>query len=180
MKKILLVLIVSSVMLFSTGCAISTDRYQPTADNQNRIKEFGVDFSVSEFTAKKSERKTLCRLANNVEMPDGITFEQYIENAFIEELKLAQKYDPKSNCVIKGNLNDVSVSSGMTDAHWTLDLTISNHSGESFSVIESREYDASFVGGIACQNDMPKAFMPTVQALVNKVINDPRFEAMYP
>ncbi|MDR9423832.1 MAG: hypothetical protein RI567_00920 [Marinobacter sp.] len=179
MKKIYLLFFVFGLAVLSTGCAISTDRYQPTADNQNRIKDFDVDFSVAEFTANKSERRTLCRLANNVEMPDGITFEQYIENAFIEELKLAQKYDPQSEWVIKGNLNDVSVSSGMTDAHWTLDLTVSNQKGESFTVVESREYDASFMGGIACQNDMPKSFMPTVQALVDKVVSDPRFEAMY-
>lgn len=180
MKNTLLVLFLAGLAVLSTGCAISTDRYQPTADNQNLIKDFDVQFSVAEFTANQSERRVMCRLANNVEMPDGITFEQYIESAFIEELKMAQKYDPQSSWMIKGNLNDVSVSSGMTDAYWSLDLTVSSQDGDSFTVVENREYDASFVGGIACQNDMPKSFMPTVQALVEKVISDPRFESMYP
>jgi hypothetical protein len=179
MKNIILVLLFAATAIFSTGCAVSTDRYQSTADNQNRIKEHGLDFSVSEFTANENERKVLCRLANNVEMPDGITFEQYIENAFIEELKMAQKYDPESGFVINGNLNDVVVSSGMTDAHWTLDLTVSNKNGESFKVVEKREYRASFVGGIACGYDMPKSFMPTVQNLVQKVINHTKFDSMY-
>lgn len=173
-------LLASLVMMMTiTGCGISTDRYQPTADNQQALKNIGVEMNVGKFTATKSDSKVLCRLANNVEMPDGITFEQYIEGALVEELKMAGLFNPGSKIVINGNLNDVDVSSGMTSAHWTLDVTLSNGLGSSFNIVKKREYRASFIGGIACGNDMPKAFMPTVQELINEIINNPEFGKLF-
>ncbi len=167
------------VVFIVSGCAVPVDRYHATADNQTKIKTFGYKFNVEQFTATKTNYKVLCRLANNVEMTDGRSFEAYIQDALIEELKMAGAYSKESNIIIKGHLNDTDVSSGLSDAHWTFNITISNTKGESFTVHYKREYKASFVGGIACGQDMPKSFLPTVQELIREIINHPDFETMF-
>lgn len=174
--KFILPLVMASVI---TGCAVPVDRYYSTADNQQRIKSFNKKFSVDDFSATKTDYKVMCRLANNVEMTDGRSFEGYIQNALIEELKMAGAYAEDSNIMIKGHLNDTDVSSGVTDAHWTLNLTVSNNAGKSFTVSHKREYSASFIGGIACGSDMPKSFMPTVQELIGKIVTHPQFKNLF-
>ncbi len=166
------------ITLLSTGCAVTADRYQTTADNQQQIKNLDIQLNVGQFTANKTEYKVLCRLANNVDMPDGKSFEGYIEDALVEELKLAGMYSQTSQITINGNLNRTDVSSGVTDAHWTFDLTVSNGNGDQFTVVHKREYSASFLGGFACGNDMPKSFLPTVQELIGKIVNHPKFEIL--
>ena len=163
----------------TTGCAITSDRYQATADNQQRIKNLNIQMNVGKFEAQNTDYKIMCRLANNVELPDGNSFQSYIENALIEELKMAGLYSKQSNITINGYLNSTDVSSGITDAHWTFNLTVSNNKNERFTIIHKREYSSSFVGRIACSNDMPKSLMPTVQELIKKIINHPQFESMF-
>jgi hypothetical protein len=58
-------------------------------------------------------------------------------------------------------------------------MTISNSSGDSFSVVHKRNYNASFVGGLACGDNMPKAFAPTVQELITKIITHPEFSLLF-
>jgi hypothetical protein len=167
------------MIILNTGCAITADRYQATAVNQLQIKNLNQKMNVGNFKAQKTDYKVMCRLANNVELPDGKSFEEYIEGALIEELMMAGMYSKESDVTINGYLNDTDVSSGMTDAHWTFDLTISNSHNEELKIIHKREYSASFVGGIACSNDMPKSLMPTVQELISKMINHPKFDSMF-
>ncbi|WP_224798110.1 hypothetical protein [Idiomarina abyssalis] len=169
---------VSSVLLM-TGCSVSVDRYHVTADNQSKIKQLEEKFQVEEFTATTTDYKVMCRLANNVALTDGHSFESYIQEALVEELKMAEAYTENGGVIIKGHLNDTAVSSGMTDAHWTLDMTISNSEGESFDVRHKREYDASFAGGIACSRDMPSSLAPTVQELIGKIVSHPEFERLF-
>ena len=97
----------------------------------------------------------------------------------IEELKMADVYSKNSHIILKGHLNDTDVSSGFTDAHWTFNLKVSNGAGESYTIIHKRKYKSSFLGGIACGNDMPKSFLPTIQELVGKVINHPKFDGLF-
>lgn len=177
-KKIASVALIFLTAL-SAGCSITADRYHPTADNQQHIKSFNVKMNVAEFTAEKTEYNFLCRLANTVGLPDKNSFEEYIQNALIEELKMAGMFSIDSEITIYGHLNETSVSSGMTDAHWTFDITISNSQGDSFDIRHKREYSASFLGDIACSNDMPKSLMPSVQELVREIINHHKFNIMF-
>lgn len=179
MKKYISPFILLSIILLSTGCAITTDRYQATAVNQQTLKNLDVKMNVGKFKAKKTDHKVMCRLANNVALPDRKSFEGYIEDALIEELTMAGMYSKDSDVVINGYLNDTDVSSGVTDAHWTFDLTISNKNNEEINIVHKRDYSASFLGGVACGNDMPKSFMPTVQELIRKIVDHPKFESMF-
>ena len=178
--KLNLALLVSALILLTTGCStIEVDRYRTTADNQQYIKQLNLKMSVDTFTATKPKSSVMCRMANKVGMPDGETFEKYIENAITEELKMAGLYSKDANVVLSGHLIKTGISSGMTDAHWTFNLKVSNNQGESFIVSHTREYDASFLGGIACANDMPRSFMPSVQELVGAIVHHSEFASLF-
>lgn len=178
--KIYIAFLMSALIILSTGCTtIEVDRYRTTADNQQYIKQLNLKMSVDSFTATQSKSSVMCRMANKVGMPDGETFEKYIENAIIEELKMAGLYSKDANVVLSGHLVKTDISSGMTDAHWTFNLKVSNNQGESFTVSHGREYDASFLGGVACQNDMPRSFMPSVQELVGVIVKHSEFASLF-
>ncbi|QKJ22761.1 hypothetical protein [Poseidonibacter lekithochrous] len=158
-----------------TGCGVKVANYHASADNVTELKELNIKINVNDFTATKSNYKFMCRLANDVTTPNKEPFETYIENAFVEELKMAGMYSESSKITISGHLNMVDVSSGMTDAHWTFDITVSSNNGKSFRVKHKREYSSSFLGGIACGQDMPGSFQPTVKELISKIIKNPQF-----
>lgn len=177
MKNFLAVL---SVLLF-TGCStVTVDRYNTIADNVNTLKEHDTKLSVGSFTADKSIRKIPCRLAANISMPDQEPIETYIQNAIKEEIKMAGMFSEHSPLKISANVSSVTVSSGMTDGHWTIILTVKNSAGQSIDITNRREYASSFAGAAACIHHMPKNFLPTVQELINKIINHPEFTTLFP
>ena len=180
LRKSFLLIILSLIMgsMLFTGCGIKVQRYHASADNVNTLKRLNTKINVKHFTANKSEYKVLCRLANDVTTPNKEPFEKYIEDAFIEELKMAGMYSSAAKITISGHLNTMNVSSGMTDAHWTLNMKVASSNGKSFTIQHTHKYSASFLGGIACQEDMPDAFEPTVQELIAKIIRDPRFKGL--
>lgn len=168
------------IVLIVTGCsAIPVDRYHVLADNQLKIKALKQKFNVGRFTTTKTDFEIQCRLANHIEMTDGKSFEGYIQNALEEELKMASMYSEDSKIIIEGHLNDIDVSSNPNDAHWTLNLTISNLDGQNFTIVHKREYKASFAGHIACGIDMPRSFTSTIQELIGKIINHPEFNRIF-
>lgn len=176
MKMLRSFFLVSAVLL--SGCSVTADQYQPSVATQQVIRNYDRKVNVGTFTATKSDRKVLCRLANNVDLPDRHSFESYIENAFKEELVLAGMYSNESDITISGHLHDTDVSSGVTDAHWTFDVTVANNRNETLRLTHKREYNSSFVGGVACGHNMPKSLMPTVQELIREIVSHPKFESM--
>ena len=171
-------LLVTVISILFSGCGVKVGRYHASADNVLDLKKLNTQINVNKFTANKLDYKVMCRLANDVTTPNKEPFVTYIENAFVEELKMAGLYLPTSKITISGHLNTLSVSSGMTDAHWIFDITVSSNNGKSFRVKHKREYSASFIGGIACKEDMPDAFNPTVKELISKIINHPKFKSL--
>lgn len=176
MKTLSFSFLIATLLL--SGCSITADQYQPSVATQQVIRNYDRKINVGAFTAAKTDRKVLCRLANNVDLPNRHSFESYIENAFKEELVLAGMYSKDSDITISGHLHDTDVSSGVTDAHWTFDITVANNRNDNFRVTHKREYNSSFVGGVACGHNMPKSLMPTVQELIKEIVNHPKFENM--
>jgi len=168
------------LVLLVTGCSVPVNRYQVSVDNVQVLKNMDTKFNVAEFTANKHESGIFCRAANNVETPKGETFDKYIKDALVKELKVAGMYSTDSQIVINGHLNETEASSMIGDAaYWSFDITISNSHGDSFTVKHTRNYNASFIGGIACGTNMPRAFSPSVQELITEIINNPKFDELF-
>lgn len=160
-----------------SGCAYNTSPYGVSPANVNAIKNTGIKpVAVLPFTASKPGVESItCRAAGPVRVNPN--FERYIEGALIDELKLANAYDPASDIKINGKLEEVDFSSGMSDGAWMFTLTISNAKNSDFTVKSKWPFSGSFVADKACQ-EVAQAFGPSVQNLIKEVIQDPRFKQL--
>ena len=137
MKKSLL--LSSSVVLVAflfTGCGIKTSEYNVSADNVQTLRDYKeLKLDVSNFTATTAgESSVMCRLAETVSTPKGESFEEYIKDALVSELKMAGVYDKNSDLKISGNLNKIYGSTMFGNAYWEINVTISYSYGKSFTV----------------------------------------------
>lgn len=102
------------------------------------------------------------------------SFSAYIEKALIDELKLAGAYDSKSELILKGKLEEIDFSSGITDGKWIFTITLSNSRGESFTTNSIFGFSGSFVADRACQ-ETAQAFALAVQKLVQDIMSNSQF-----
>jgi len=158
-----------------SGCAYKASPYGVSPSNVQAIKTSAIKpIAVEAFTAAKpGETSITCRAAGPVSVAPN--FERYIEWAWIEELKLANAYDPASPIKISGRLDEIDFSSGMSDGFWMFTLTISNARKESFTVKSKSAFSGSFSADKACQ-EVAQAFAPSVQTLIKDIVKDPRFK----
>lgn len=177
MKRVILTMF---SMLFLFGCSTySGQRYAMSVDNIEIIKSTIQSqpynyVAVGDFTSTKpSVNNIMCRAVGPIKTPDGETFEAYIRDALIDELKMSNAYSESSSVVIKGNLDEIDFDS--MNGIWTLRLTISFSNGSSFTVSESYAFTPSWYGETGC-NQTAQAFMPAVQNLIRKVVSHSSFK----
>lgn len=179
MNKVIVKGITVTIMaVILSACSARVDHYTPSADNAVALRSIDKKINVSDITATTEVTSVMCRLANPVIMPNSEAINEYIENAFIDELKMANKFDENSKITLSGNLNNTTSSSGMTDGHWSFDMKVESSNGESFNVVHRHEYSGSFLGGVACRENMPDEFEPAVEELINAIVTDSRFTSL--
>lgn len=180
MKKSLL--LSSSVVLVAflfTGCGIKTSEYNVSADNVQTLRDYKeLKLDVSNFTATTAgESSVMCRLAETVSTPKGESFEEYIKDALVSELKMAGVYDKNSDLKISGNLNKIYGSTMFGNAYWEINITISSSNGKSLTVTTKRDYPSSYLASTAC-NNMGTSFSPTIKQLIADIINHKDFSSL--
>lgn len=99
--------------------------------------------------------------------PDGESFEQFVQNAFI-----AEAYDESDANKASGNLDKIDFNSN--SGYWYIDLTVNSLSGESIRISEEFKYKTSFNSETAC-NQTAQALMPAVQNATHQMIHHPKF-----
>lgn len=173
MKIIPLVFVFTSV-LFS-GCAYNSSPYGVSVQNVESIKSNNIKpVAVAQFkSAKPGLASITCRAAGPVTVTPS--FESYIEKAFVDELKLAGAYNPTSNIILSGLLEEIDFSSGMNDGKWIFTLVASNGKNESFTTNSEYLFSGSFIADKACQ-EVAQAFGPAVQKLIADVVQNPKFK----
>lgn len=115
----------------------------------------------------------LCRLLGPVRVAPGKTIQQYIEDAFREELFLAGIYSPSAPNQIQGTIMDLSFSS-VSPAKWNISMTVNSTTSDEYTVAVEYPFNTSFSAYSACQN-VADAFGPAVQQLLSEVVNNQRF-----
>ena len=175
MKFFSIALLVATVAV--SGCAFKTSPYGASVNNVEAIRSTGINqISVGKFqSAKPGLSSITCRAAGPVTVEPS--FEAYIEQALIAELKLAGVYNQAAKLTITGKLEEVDFSSGMTDGNWLFILRISNSRNESFSTRSTLKFSGSFIADRACA-DVAQAFLPAVQNLIQDVIRNPKFKQL--
>ncbi len=178
MKKLLFVLVVA-VML--EGCAsFNAPQYAISADNVDVIRSTvgtsGKKINIGQFTSEDSGKATLwCRGAPSVKAPNGEPFVEYVQKAFVDELRVAGVYSENASLTIKGHLTKFDFNSHF--GTWTLALVVSSNTSQSFTVEENHDYSTSFFGSVACHR-VAQALSPAIQNLIKKVVSHPSFKQM--
>jgi hypothetical protein len=160
-----------------TGCGVKVATYGASSENVSKLKTYNTKLNVNNFTATSSDSSIMCRMSDPIKTPNGETFEKYIENALIEELKMAGLYSKNAKITLSGHLNEVKANSIPGSANWEFSVKVSSSNGKSFTVKSKKDYSSSFMAHYAC-NDMAEAFKPAVQKLITKIINHPEFQTL--
>lgn len=173
MNKLLPVAVLA-VSVFS-GCAYNATPYGASVRNVESLKSLSMKpVSVARFQSSKPGLASItCRAAGPVTVSPS--FEDYIEKALIDELKLASAYDSGSKLVLSGKLEEIDFSSGITDGKWMFTMTLSNARNESYTLSSTYGFSGSFVADKACQ-ETAQAFGPAVQKLIEDIVRHPRFK----
>ena len=175
-------LLVMAGFLF-TGCASFTaNDYGVSVENVETLRAMSdqqeTKFAVPEFTSfEPNKNKITCRGAGDVTTRGGVSFEKYVTDALISELRLAGIYSKKAEIQIKGHLELIDFSSNIGTGLWTIKTKISSSQASPFIVQSVYSFESSWEGVKACQQ-VAQAFSPAVQTFIKTLINDPRFNQL--
>ncbi|MGD9715976.1 MAG: hypothetical protein AB7U26_02735 [Sulfuricurvum sp.] len=182
MRNLLFSSVAVASLLLLSGCANKVPNYASSPQNIRAVKnlhsEEKTTVNIAAFKAKnEGEAKVMCRLATPVGTPDGMTFAKYVEDALAVELEMGDMYDPKSNVIVSGYLENVYGSTVLGNAYWEHTLKLTSSNGKSMSVTSRYDYESSFTAYSAC-SEMQRSYLPAVQQLVHQTITDPRFKEL--
>jgi len=169
MNRLIAIPLLLSCLVLAGCSTYATGRYSISPDNVVVLRNYeNVRISVGEFTATEPGLTELsCRMAMPIQTPDKTTFEEYIRQAFIDEMQIAGIYSEDAPVILTGHLDKISFSS--MSGKWYIDLTVTTKGGQSISVQTIYDYSSSFFGEAAC-NQTAQAFVPAVQELIKSVI----------
>jgi len=177
-SSIKLIGLTAIIGILSTGCSYNVSKYGASVENVNTIKRLDKKINVQKITSNKPGLSSItCRAAGPVGTPDSMPFETYIRNALISELQLADKFDPKSNLVINGHLENIDFNSNIGMANWQFTLKATSNKNKSVLIKSTYEFSGSFVADKACQ-EVAQAFAPAVQKLIQDMVSNPRFKTL--
>ncbi len=179
MKKLLFL---SAIAMLASGCVThATSRYASSTANVNALRDMhGNPLNVGAFSATIFGQKEIwcgapALLAGPIRTEDGKPFAEFVRNAFLDELKIANVYSLSAPISITGNLDSIDFS--IISGKWDMALTVNSSNGKSMSVSESYAFTWHFSANTAC-NHIAQAFMPAVQDLVGKVVRSPEFATL--
>jgi len=178
MKKLFFILVVTLVL---EGCAsFNAPHYSISVDNVDAIRSTvgnysGKKINVGQFTSEKAGKSTLWCRGAPIKAPNGEPFTNYVQKAFIDELRMAEVYSKEADLIITGDLIEFDFNSHF--GTWTLALVVSSNNNQSFTVEEEYSYSTSFFGSVACHR-AAQALSPAIQNLIKKVVSHPSFKQM--
>jgi hypothetical protein len=171
----------SLVFAALTGCGYTINNYGASVDNVEALKalkQANTQVSVNSFSASHGDHKSImCRAAGPIETPNKQSFEKYIEEALVAELKLAGLYSPGADIKLDGRVDKLDFNSNIGAGSWAFELTASSSNGKSMTVKSRHEFSTNWVADKACQQ-VAQAFSPAVQALISDLVKSPEFATL--
>lgn len=170
-----------TMLVFLTACSHNSPRYAASANNQEKLRSFASEnpakkLGVESFTATEAGKKSIvCRAAGTVAVPDGKTFEQYLEDSLTSELKMSNLYSstaPK----LKGVLQSIDFNSNIGAGKWIIKMQLSCDNSNSFTVESQYDFSTNFVADIACEQ-VAQALPAATQDFIAKVLEAPGFKS---
>lgn len=177
MKKLSLTLLVVCAI---SGCAFTAPRYGASASNVENLRTAvsgkGAKIAVGTFTSfEPGMTSIVCRGAGPVTPPDGVTYEKFIEQSIVSELRFADAYSESSPKRLEGRLDYANFNSNIGFGKWEINVTFQGNGVAPFTINSVYPFSTNFVGGIAC-NQVATALPAAVQDLVGKLTVHPSFK----
>ena len=169
----LLVLLVA--LASCTGCStFDVGRYGVSVENNAALKKLGAQkVAVGKFTATEPGRTEIpCRAVGPIKTPDRRPFEDYIRQALIDELTVAELFAEPAPVALTGKVDKIDFDS--MKGLWFIDLTLTSSNGSSLSASDKYSYEFTYMAETACARTA-KYFVPAVQVLIGKIVHDPKF-----
>jgi len=166
--------------IYLTGCGYVTSNYGASPDNVERIRSVGdVKVSVSEFSSSTGNKRTSigCRAAGPVSNPEGKSFEDYIHDAFINDLKMAGIYADGAEISISGTIESLDFNSNIGAGKWVIKTRVESSVSQGYVVEAIHEFSTNWVADKACQQ-VAQAFEPAVESLISKIVNHADFKGL--
>ena len=182
MKHIISMALVFIFSIVLSGCSTTNSiPYKASTDNvisiQQTLQSQGKKVSVGSITAASDVvENPVCRLMGPVKVAPGKSLPEFIEEAFQEELFMAQAYDPKAPTVISGQVEALDFSS-ISPAHWEITMNVSSNTSSGYTVSIKYPFKTSWDAYSACRN-VANAFGPAVQELLHEVVTHPQFVSL--
>lgn len=173
------ILLIAAIAAIASGCSTTNSiPYKVSTSNviaiQQALESQAKEVSVGNVSMKEGvEESPTCRLMGPIKVAPGKTPADYIKDAFIEELFMAQAYSPTSQSQISAQIDEINFSS-VSPASWDIAMTVNSSNSTSYSVSVNYNFDTSWDAYSACKN-VADAFGPAVQALLGEVVTHPDF-----
>lgn len=158
-----------------SGCAsFDVGRYGVSVENAAALKRLRpATVSVGRFTAASPGKTEItCRGVGPITTPDKRPFEDYIRQALIDELTVADLFAEASPTALSGHVRTVDFDSMVGE--WMLDVTVNSSNGRSMNAAITYSYGFTYVGETACARTA-KSFVPAVQILIGQLVYSPAF-----
>lgn len=176
MKAALCLLVCVTAAAACSGYTANT--YSVSAENVVALRQLPSENSINvgEFTSDLDFKKTLsCRGGAPLGVPGDKAFHEYIREALVTELMIAERFAPNAPVTLTGKLNALDFES--MGGSWNLDVTFVSSNGKSISIKDSYSYESSIIADSACQQTA-QAFMPAVQQMIKRLITHPDFKSL--
>ena len=155
-----------------TGCAVPFPVYTISTSNIVALRDANRLVKINTF--KGSQTSVSCRL-QPISPEGGRTFAKYIQDAFNDEIVVANPKNPPA-ITVDATLTNIDVDCAMGTASWTIEMDVSVNGQATFAAKVSRTFEGSFAGAIVGQRAY-QAFVPTVQEAVKAIISHPTFQS---
>lgn len=179
--------LVLAITVAAAGCVSYTpESYNVSSSNQFKLQKWkGREISVGKFTNERGDETSfMCRDVGLIILPDEQTYADYIQDAFIKELKESGIYSDSSDRMLTGTINHIEYKSDAEDwgsslssGAWDISLTLVSSDGGSMKVNNEYTFNTNWNAKAACEKSA-QAFIPAVQHLINKVVSSSEFAGL--
>lgn len=179
-------IIVALTLLLLEACTYTTPRYNYWPDTTEAIKKANASGVYVEPFTRTASIDTGCNVtAGTLALPDGLSYEGYIQDALVRELKKADAYDSASpKVMLSGVVEQLSIFAdrNIYTSTWDINLRIKSSNGESALIRTSYDFQVNYSVKdripspfTDCQT-IADAYMSAVQQVVYQLVHSPDFK----
>jgi hypothetical protein len=166
-------------VLFLTACTIQVPPYSADISNVSKLKE-GANSPVSVGTIESEKKLNKISLRGSPLVSSvGNSYGEYIENALLQELKLAKLWSGVAKKQVTGKVIDQDIDvTGFSEGNAFIKVQFVVSEGDTILfeklITAEHTFDSSFIGAVAIPNGQ-RSYVELVQKLLKNLYSDKDF-----